>query len=229
MKRILLFILLFSFATSLSAQEDNADYSIDGEQYFSYEEESRPFRLLDTPLIQLGIYAASTPFFKQQSFGFGMDGQLWITNNFATGISFMVTGRRITPDFGYTIGDARMTFADISWLNELTVLNDNNLEVGARVSMGWAGYMLADNSIKERYWVWTEYGGYEAERALPVADNNFFKLAPGIALRYRIDKDVLLEANGAYNFYFGNTTFGNRVTFNNYILQLGIKINIHDN
>ena len=68
MKRILLFILLFSFATSLSAQEDNADYSIGGDQYFSYEEETRPFRLLDTPLIQLGIYAASTPFFKQQSF-----------------------------------------------------------------------------------------------------------------------------------------------------------------
>jgi len=228
MKRTLLLTGLILFSCNLFAQDGDefpaaSDYD---DQYISYAEETKPFRVLDSLSGYIGIYAATIPFFKQQSFGIGMEGLFRVTTNFSTGLSLAVTGRRITPDFGYTIGDARMTFADLSWLNELTLLHKNNFEIGARIALGWAGYMLADNSIKERYWVWTDYGGYEAERALQVAGNNFFKLAPGMAIRYRLGKSIQLEANGAYNFYFGNAAFGDRADFNNYVLQLGIKVDV---
>lgn len=226
MKYILLLLCLTLFGYSLSAQEGDL-YTEYDDQYINYEKETKPFRFLDSPMTRFGVYAVTTPFFQQQAFGFGIDAQLQITNNFSTGFSLTAASRKISPDFGYTIGEARMTFGDISWLNELTLIQENNFEIGVRVALGWASYMLRDNSIKERYWVWTEYGGYEAEQPLLVAHNKFFKLAPGLALRYRLGKDIQLEANGAYNFYFGNTTFGNRVTFNNYIVQLGIKIRIN--
>jgi len=226
MKRVLLLLCLAFCSYSLSAQEEDL-YTEYDDQYIDYREETKPFRFLDSPMTRFGIYVVTTPFFKQQAFGFGFDGQLQITNNFSTGLSLTAASRRISPDFGYTIGDARMTFGDISWLNELTLIQENNIEIGARAALGWVSYMLRDNSIRERYWVWTEYGGYEAEQALLVADNKFFKLAPGLAVRYRLGKDIQLEANGAYNFYFGNTDFGNRVTFNNYVLQLGIKIRVN--
>lgn len=236
MKRLFITLFFCCFSAALFAQDEDTTYVeeeyVDDSYYaeddvtISYVEDTKPFSLLDSPEVQLGLHIVSAPFFNQQSFGGGMDMLVRITNNFSSGISFAATGRRIHPTFGYLLGDARMTMADISWLNELTVVHANNFEAAVRLSMGWTGFVLSDNSIKERYWVWTEFGGYEAERALPVDKNNFFKVAPGMAFRYKLTKDIQLEAGGNYNFYVGNARFGRRADFNNYVLQLGVRINV---
>lgn len=229
MKKLFYALSMSSLPFFVNAQEQQPsleDASISDQLIFSYDEYTRPFRLLDTPQVQLGAHLITTPFFTERSFGASLDVMLRITNNFSSGIAGSFTGRRISPTFGYLIGDARMTMYDLSWINELNIVQVNSFQVAARLSSGWTRFALADNSIKERYWVWTEYGGYETERALPVDRNDFFKVAPGLALRYRITRDVQIEASGYYNFYIGDARFGKRIDFNNYVAQVGIRVDI---
>jgi hypothetical protein len=94
--------------------------------------------------------------------------------------------------------------------------------------MGYATFRLSDNSIKEKYFWYDEYGNeYEGERALPIETNKFFKVAPVLYLRYHVARYIAIEASSGYNFYVGDVQYGRKADFNNYMLQLGLKFDLN--
>jgi hypothetical protein len=229
----LLLPLFLCLATSSFAQQEETALPDDTDTAYAedYEEiaESRNgfFQFLDTPRGQLGLYLATSPFIRQQSFGGGFDVQGWFTNNYALGLSLVLTGRKVDPKFGYDIGEARLVYYDISLFQELMVYQQKRMEAGIRLYTGVSVFSLSDNSIMETVWVYDENGyGYEVERPLPIASNIFFKVAPAFVLRYRVAKNIHIEGNAGYNFLIGRAKYGTRGDFNNYILQLGIKVDV---
>lgn len=235
MKCFKLLLISFSlfFITSSFAQE-NQKQIVDEVVYqddvsLDYRKQDA-FRLLDstTATLSLGIYVASMPFISQQSFGGGLDFQAKYTNNLSAGLSFTITSRKVDPTFGYNIGESLLMYYDVSLYNEFKVLQWKRLEAAVRLNTGFAVFHLADNSIQEKYVWYDEYGiPYEGERALSIANNNFFKVAPVFSLKYQIAYHVAIEANVAYNFYIGNAKYGERSDFNNYMLQFGMKFDLN--
>jgi hypothetical protein len=235
MKCFKLLLLPFSlfFITNSFAQE-NQDQIVNEEVYeddiyLDYRKQD-PFRLLDTTTatMSFGIYLASLPFIDQQSFGGGFYYQVKYTNNLSAGLSFAITGRKVSPTFGYNIGESRLMYYDVSLYNELKVLQWKRFEAAVRLNTGFSVFHLADNSIREKYVWYDEYGiPYEAERPLSIANNNFFKIGPAFSLKYKIAYHIAIEASAAYNFYIGNAKYGNRSDFNNYMLQLGMKFDLN--
>lgn len=228
--RPILFLLLLLSASATYAQDivpDEADTIYEDEStYIDYESQDM-FRLLDSPRVQIGLFLATTPFMTQQSFGGGIDVQAWYTNNLAVGLSFSGTGRKVTPTFGYLIGQSLLTCWEVSLFNELKLKQWHGFEAGLRLYTGYANFNLADNTLKEKYTWYDEYGfAYEGERAVTIARNHFLRLAPAVTLRYAINRDVLIEGSAAYNFYIGGPNFGALNDFRNYQLQLGVKINV---
>lgn len=214
----LLFITLATYAQATDSN-DNA-----GE---TYSQQSSPFQPLDSIKGQIGLFALTTPFMQQQSFGGGIDVQAWYTDNLSVGLSASVAGRKVTPTFGYAIGQSLLTYYDISLLNEYKVQQWGRLEAAVRLYTGFAAFHLADNSIKVPYTWYDEYGfAYEGEKALPVENNYFFRVAPAFVLRYRVGARVMIEGSAAYNFFIGNARFGRSKDFNNYVAQLGVKIDL---
>lgn len=230
MKKIVyvLIPLLFLFAYAATAQENDTEETIfdDESGYISYEDRS-PFRLLDSVQPRLGAYLATTPFFTQQSFGAGLDLSVRYTNNLSAGISLTATGRNVKPDFGYNIGESKLMYYDLSLFNEAELYRQHGLEVAFRLYTGLSVFHLADNSIKERYWWYDDYGNqFEGERALSIAYNYFLRIEPALVLRYRLSYTVMIEGNAGYNFFAGKAKFGQRSDFDNYQLQLGIKVDL---
>lgn len=220
-----LFLLAAGRATAQEDQTEATNFD-DESGYISYEDRS-PFRLLDSVQPRLGVFLATTPFFTQQSFGAGLDLSIRYTNNLSVGFSFAATGRNVKPDFGYNIGESKLMFYDISLFNELEVYKQRRLEVALRLYTGLSVFHLADNSIKERYWWYDDYGNqFEGERALPIANNYFFRVEPALVLRYRLSYNILIEGNAGYNFFAGKAKFGQRNNFDNYLIQLGIKADL---
>ncbi|MFA6059741.1 MAG: hypothetical protein WC756_16155 [Taibaiella sp.] len=231
--KILLLPLSLFFITNSSAQE-NQDQAIDtavykDDVYLDYRNQDA-FRLLDntTTTLGFGVYLASMPFISQQSFGGGLDFQAKYTNNLSAGLSFTITSRKVDSTFGYNIGESLLMYYDLSLYNELQVLQWKRLKAAIRLNTGFAVFHLADNSIQEKYVWYDEYGiPYEGERALSIANNNFFKVAPAFSLKYEIAYHVAIEANATYNFYIGNAKYGERSDFNNYMLQFGMKFDLN--
>ncbi len=215
MKRLFYLLLLLSALSGsrVSAQGNDLNY--------------HPFRVLDTPRASLGIFAASMPFMRQQSFGLGADVKMNITPMFSLGLSGLVTGRKVDPKFGYNIGEAKLLYYDISLFPEFTLYRNKGLEAAVRLYAGFSGFNLSDNSIRETYWWYDEYGyAYQGERALPIANNYFLRIAPAFAVSYRVARDVSLEASGSYSMFFGQATYAHRSDFNNYVVQLGVRVDI---
>lgn len=219
MKRLLYLLLLLTFSLPGFAQDHDDTYT----DYPAF----RPFELLDTPRAQIGLFAATMPFIRQQSFGGGGDVKLKITNAFSLGVSGLVTGRTVEPKFGYNIGEAKLVYYDISVFPEFTLYHNRGLEAAVRLYTGFSAFNLADNSIKEKYWYYDEYGfEYEGERALPIANNYFLRVAPAFVVSYRVARDVSIEASGSYSMFFGQAKYAHRSDFNNYVLQLGVRIDM---
>lgn len=215
MKRLFYLLILLSTLNSSAVYAQGNDLS------------DQPFRVLDTPRASLGIFAATMPFIRQQSFGLGADMKLNITPMFSMGISGLVTGRKVDPKFGYNIGEAKLLYYDISLFPELTLYRNRGLEAAVRLYAGFSAFNLSDNSIRETYWWYDEYGNaYQGERALPIANNYFLRLAPAFAVSYRVARDVRLEASGSYSMFFGEATYAHRSDFNNYVFQLGVRVAI---
>lgn len=215
-----LLLLLCLVCTAGSFAQDSEDTYTDYPAY-------RPFQMLDTPRAQLGVFGATMPFIRQQSFGLGADVKLRITHAFSLGLGGLVTGRKVDPKFGYNIGEAKLLYYDLSIYPEFTLYKNKGLEAAVRLYTGFSSFNLSDNSIKETYWWYDEYGfAYEGERALPVANNYFLRIAPAFAVSYRITRDISIEASGSYSMFFGQAKYAHRNDFNNYVLQLGIRVDM---
>ncbi len=142
MKRLPYLLLLFGlcFTTAIFAQDNDYD---DGHN-------DKPFQMLDTPRAQLGIFAATMPFIRQQSFGLGADIKAQLTHAFSLGLSGLVTGRKVEPKFGYNIGEAKLLYYDVSIYPEFTLYKHKGPEAGIRLYTGFSAFNLSDNSIKEK-------------------------------------------------------------------------------
>lgn len=232
--RTFLLIPLLLFAYTSFAQED-AEQDQDAEEEVYIEENTfidyktrNPFRLLDYLDIDMGLYAATMPFINQQAFGGGLDLRIGYTNNCFVGLSLAMMGRKVDPKFGYNIGESKLQYFEVNLYNEIKVLQWRRLEAAIRLNTGYAAFKLSDNTIKEKYYWYDEYGNaYEGERALPIETNKFFKVAPVLYLRYRVAPHVAIEASAAYNFYIGDARYGRNADFNNYMTQLGVKFDIN--
>jgi hypothetical protein len=168
------------------------------------------------------------PFINQQAFGGGLDFQIGYTNNCSVGLSMTMMGRKIDQKFGYNIGEPKLRYYEFNLYNEIKVLQWKRLQAAIRLNTGYAAFRLSDNSIKEKYWWYDEYGNaYEGERALTIEKNKFFKVAPVLYLRYKIAYRVAIEASAGYNFYIGDAQFGRNTDFNNYMLQIGVKFDVN--
>jgi hypothetical protein len=232
LKFILLPFLLLAAALSYGQEPGESDSTEEEAQEIVFEDESFSYRTLDMfrilpqPRGQVGLFAISTPFMTQQSFGGGLDAQAWYTNNLAVGLSLGITGRKITPTFGYYIGQSVLTYYDLSLFNEFKLTNWHGFEPAFRLYTGFSVFHLADNTLKETYTWYDEYGfAYEGERNVTIARNTFMRVAPAFVLRYALGRYVALEATAAYNFFAGGPNFGTNSDFNNYQLQLGVKFN----
>ncbi len=226
LKFILLPFLLLAATASFAQETDStvAEEIVFEDEHLDYKSYDM-FRILEYPKWQVGLFAASTPFMAQQSFGGGLDAQVWYTNNLSAGLSLGMTGRKITPTFGYYIGQSVLTYYDISLFNEFKLTQWHGFEAAFRLYTGFSSFHLADNTIKEKYTWYDEYGfAYEGERAVTVAKNAFLRVAPAMVIRYNINRNVAIEGSAAYNFFVGGPNFGKNSDFNNYQLQLGVKV-----
>jgi hypothetical protein len=176
------------------------------------------------PPLNLSLYALHMPFLNQPAFGAGFSMAGNYASEGALGLNLNVAGRNITRDFGYEIGEARLTYFDISLFHEYRLQQWNRLSVAFNLYAGLASFRLSDNSIKEKYtWV-DEYGiTYEGERALPVENNYYMRIAPAANLRYQLSPQIDVEASGVYNFYAGGSRYGRTFEFNGYMVQLGLR------
>jgi hypothetical protein len=230
----LLLILLFLFTYTSFAQEDT-DQDSETEEEVCVEENAfidyktrNPFHFLEYLDIDLGLYAATMPFINQQAFGGGLDFQIGYTNNCSVGLSVAMMGRKVDPKFGYNIGESKLHYVELNLYNEIKVFQWKKLQTAIRLNTGYAAFKLSDNSIKEKYLWYDEYGNaYEGERALTIETNKFFKVAPVLYLRYHVAYHVGIEASAGYNFYIGDAQYGRNADFNNYMLQLGVKFDLN--
>jgi hypothetical protein len=224
-----LFILFFGKALAQSDTTDLQDIdSNDTEEvYDSYTE---PSNNLDTPIFSIGLYALSMPFNQQQqAFGGGISLKMNYKTNRAIGLHLDILGRGIDENYGYVVGAPTLLHWNIGAFYEYTFLQEHNLQASFRMNAGISGFSLKDNSIKEVYMWYDEYGNaYEGERAVTVDENIFFRVAPAIDLNYKISKSVSLEGMASYDFYIGNPSFGKIPQFNNYMLGLGLLITINE-
>lgn len=208
-------------------QETVEEVQIEENAYIDYKTQN-PFRLLETLDLNLGLYAATMPFMSQQAFGGGLDFQIGYTNNCSVGLSLAMMGRKVDPKFGYNIGESQLQYFELNLYNEIKVLEWRRLQAAIRLNTGYAAFKLSDNSVKEKYFWYDEYGNeYEGERTLPIATNKFFKVEPVLYLRYKVAYRVAIEGSAGYNFYIGDTHYGRNTDFNNYLLQLGVKFDLH--
>jgi hypothetical protein len=225
---LLIPLLLFTY-TSFSQEDTEQDQEAEAEVYieenaFIDYKTRNPFHLLEDLNLDLGLYAATMPFIDQQAFGGGFDLQVGYTNNCAVGLSMAMMGRSMNQKFGYNIGEPKLLYYELNLYNEIKVLQWRRLETAIRLNTGYAAFRLSDNSIKEKYWWYDEYGNaYEGEKALTIETNHFFKVAPALYLRYDVTHYIAIEASAGYNFYIGDAQYGGNADFNNYMLQLGIK------
>lgn len=223
----LLLLTASSFAQEETDLETVEEVPIEENAHIDYKTQD-PFRLLETPDLNLGLYAATMPFMNQQAFGGGLDFQIGYTNNCSVGLSLALMGRKVDPKFGYNIGESKLQYFELNLYNEIKALEWRRLQAAVRLNTGYAAFKLSDNSIKEKYFWYDEYGNeYEGERALPIETNKFFKVAPVIYLRYKVAYHVAIEASAAYNFYIGDAQYGLNTDFNNYMMQLGVKFDLH--
>ncbi|WP_118975959.1 hypothetical protein [Taibaiella koreensis] len=221
------YILFPLFFLALAANAQDETNTPDGDEYVNYRQHNT-FRLLEHPRTQTGIHGVTTPFMKQQSFGASVDMQTWYTEDLSVGLSFTITGRKVTPSFGYAIGQPLLTYYDISLFNEFKVQQWGRLQAAVRLYTGFAAFHLADNSIQVPYTWYDENGfAYEGERALSIDNNYFMRVAPAFVLRYSITPGIQIEGSAAYNFFIGNAHFGSSKDFNNYMAQLGVRVDIN--
>jgi hypothetical protein len=228
---LLIPLLLFTY-TSFAQEDADEDCEtekevyIEEDAYIDYKSRG-PFRFLESLDADLGLYVASMPFINQQAFGGGLDFQIGYTDNCSVGLSMSMMGRKVDRQFGYNIGQPKLHYFEFNLYNEIKVLQWRRLQAAIRLNTGYAVFRLSDNSIKEKYWWYDEYGNaYEGEKALTVETNKFFKVAPVLYLRYKVAYRVAIEAGAGYNFYIGDAQFGRNADFNNYMLQLGVKFHL---
>ena len=225
----LLALILLPFASFAQEEEveDDEAYNEHQDEFINYTQRN-PFRILDTPQASIGVYVAATPFFTELSFGGGTDLRVRYTNALSAGLSFTITGKKVRPDFGYLIGESKLLYYEFSLYNELDIYKRGGFEFSAGLNTGLSVFQLSDNSIKEPYYWYDEYGNqFQGERALTIANNYFFRLAPYIALRYDLAYRVALEAKAGYNFHIGGAKFGHTKDFNNFQLQIGARIDLN--
>lgn len=233
MKCLYFLLIPFLFFTSTARAQENTPVDTDETVYeednseISYRS-TDPFRFVDTPIFQMGLYATSMPFVRQQAFGGGLDFQVGYTNNCSVGISLGVLGRKVDPKFGYNIGESKLLYYELNFYNEIKIAQWRRLSAAVRLNTSYAAFHLSDNTVKEKYTWYDEYGNaYEGEKALSIETNHFFKVAPVLYLRYNVAYHVAIEAAGGYNWYIGDAQYGRNADFNNYMVQLGIKCDVN--
>lgn len=228
--KLLLAVLLsvFSFGNA-SAQSDSTDVQDMDETDEVYNDYPVNNSKLDTPVFSIGLYALSMPFNKQQAFGGGLSLKMNYRTDRAIGIYLDVLGRGVDEDYGYIVGEPKLIHWNVGLFYEYTFFMKQNFQASVRMNAGVSGFNLKDNSLKEIYTWYDEWGNaYEGERAVTVDENIFLRIAPAIDLTYKLSKSVALEGMAAYDFYIGNPGFGKIQQFNNYMVGLGLLIRIND-
>lgn len=233
MKSKLLFLIFLSslFFGNVIAQS-NAD-SIDSESVDGLEEPEEVFidystTKLDTPIYSLGLNIITMPLGRRQAFGGGISGKINLRTNQAFGIDIDYMGSSIDEDYGYIVGEPKLLHWNVSAFYEYTFLMERNFQASFRMYAGVSGFNLKDDSIKEIYTWYDEYGNaYQDERAITIDKNIFLRLAPGINLNYKITPNISIEAQGTYDFYIGNPNFGKISQFNNYMIGAGIVFRLN--
>ncbi|KAA5534438.1 hypothetical protein F0919_07375 [Taibaiella lutea] len=222
-----LFVLFFGKAMGQSDTTYTQDIE-DDETEEVYNDYSTSTTKLDTPIFNIGLYALSMPFNQQQAFGGGISLKMNYRTNRAVGLHLDVLGRGIDEDYGYIVGDPTLLHWNVGAFYEYTFLQEHNFQASFRMNAGVSGFSLKDNSIREVYTWYDEYGNaYEGERAVTVDENIFLRIAPAINLDYKISNSVALEGMTSYDFYVGNPSFGKIAQFNNYMIGLGVVIRIN--
>ena len=224
----LAFLAVFFFGKTM-AQSDSSFIEVDDipeaeeEAYVDYASNK-----LDTPVFSLGLQALTMPMGNKQAFGGGISAKVNTRTNRAFGLSLDYLGNSVDEDYGYIVGDPKLAHWNISAFYEYTFLMDSHFQASFRMNVGVSGFSLKDDSIKEIYTWYDEYGNaYEGERAITIDKNIFLRLAPAINLNYKVSKNIALEAQAGYDFYVGGPNFGKISQFNNYMIGAGLVFRIN--
>jgi len=231
MKHTLLFaFLLLSLSSGNALAQSDTTYNEDTEETNdAYDEYPVSNNKLDTPIFSLGLYGLSMPFNKQQAFGAGINFKMNYRTDRAFGIHLDVLGRGIDEDYGYIVGDPKLLHWNVGLFYDYTFFATRNFLASVRMNAGVSGFNLKDNSLREIYTWYDEWGNaYEGERAVTVDQNVFLRIAPAIDLTYRLSRSVALEGMASYDFYIGDPSFGKIQQFNNYMVGLGLLIRINE-
>lgn len=230
-KLLFAFLLFVLNCGTAMAQNDTTDLQDMDETDTAevYDEYPVNSTRLDTPVFNLGLYALSMPFNKQQAFGAGISFKMNYRTDRAIGVYLEMLGRGIDEDYGYIVGDPKLLHWNVGLFYDYTFFATRNFLASVRINAGVSGFNLKDNSIRELYVWYDEYGNaYEGERAVTVDENIFLRIAPAIDLNYKLSRSVSLEGIASYDFYIGNPNFGKMQQFNNYMVGLGLLININE-
>lgn len=230
--KLLLAFLLFVLSCANAIAQSDTTYIEDVDDTTTndiYDEYPVNSNRLDTPVFNLGLYGLSMPFNKQQAFGAGLSLKMNYRTDRAVGVYLDVLGRGISEDYGYIVGEPKLLHWNVGLFYDYTFFMMYGFQASVRMNAGVSGFNLKDNSLKEIYTWYDEYGNaYEGERAVTVDENVFLRIAPAIDLSYKLSKSVSLEGMASYDFYIGNPNFGKIQQFNNYMVGLGLLIRINE-
>jgi hypothetical protein len=227
-KTICLVLLAAFFFGKATAQSDTtnlgqAAVNQPGDVYIDYGSNK-----LDTPALGIGLNLATMSMGHQQAFGGGLSFKLNYRTNRAFGLSLDFLQGKTHEDYGYIVGEPQLSHWNLNAFYDYAFLTTPRFQAAFRMNAGVSGFSLQDNSIKESYSWYDEYGNeYEGERAVTVKKNLFLRIAPSINLNYKLSRNIAVEAQAGYDFYIGNANFGTTSQFNNYMIGTGIIFSIN--
>ncbi len=175
--------------------------------------------------VSFDVQFVGTSILSRTFLGASTDVKYYPFERLATGISFVITGRKIPETFTYQIDKPTIEYYEFGWVNQYDLLQKERFRVGVFLNNGVSISRLGDDADREKYY--TRYG--TQYRAKKIATNYFYLVQPGIDFSVRIfgenhAPDFYLNAKARYRWVVGNEKYGERNDFNGYLLGFGLQL-----
>jgi len=152
-----------------------------------------------------------------------------------------VGGEHIPYSFGYTIEEPIVHGTDISWMNQLNILDLGRIRVNLNLCSGLFYTRLEDKAVITHVYTTTtvSHGTSTTNTSYTykiLASNYYFGLEPGLDIEYKLGKrnkkppgdGGYLFAQVKYNYLMGISTFGTTDQFSGYLATVGLSILIRN-
>lgn len=164
--------------------------------------------------------AIQTSLLSKSFYGINFNMKYFPCKRFGTGTYIIVSQKRISDTFSYSIKKPIIQFVEIGWINQYNILQTNKLRMNISLVNAFSQVRLGDNEFKEKI---HKYAPKE------IASNFFYVIEPGSSIYYKLilgkgNADLWLTAGASHRFVFGKTKFGMTKDFSGYLFSIGVSV-----